>query len=261
MPLTEFQAEVMRLLAPNRSKNSYMAGATALHFRDSGLRYSNDLDFFHDSPERVAAAFKKDRAVLLAAGLQVETLIAGDHMMRAKVRRDQHSTQIDWSHDSAWRFLPLVACPELGWRLHDIDLAVNKVLALVGRDELRDLLDVLYIDQNILGLGALCWAAGGKDPGLTPLYILDGLKAKGRVAEHELEALALVEPARSPVQLRIQWDESLRAAERFIESRPAAEMGCLYFSAAQNAFVEPAPDDSTVRPHFGRPGGVLAQLK
>jgi hypothetical protein len=47
--------------------------------------------------------------------------------------------------------------------LHPIDLAVNKVLALAGRDEPRDLLDTLYQHREVLCLGALCWAACGKD--------------------------------------------------------------------------------------------------
>lgn len=64
MPLTPFQREVLRLLAGNRSPDSYLAGGAALHFRPDSHRFSNDLDFFHDSEERVASAFAADEARL-----------------------------------------------------------------------------------------------------------------------------------------------------------------------------------------------------
>ncbi len=61
--------------------------------------------------------------------------------------------------------MPTVRHPLAGYALHPVDLAVNKLLALAGRDEARDFLDVLDLDRRTLALGALCWAAAGKDPG------------------------------------------------------------------------------------------------
>ena len=61
MPLTDFQRELLALLAPNRAPDSYLAGGAALHFAPNSTRYSDDLDFFHDSLERVAAAYQSDR--------------------------------------------------------------------------------------------------------------------------------------------------------------------------------------------------------
>jgi len=57
VPLTPFQAGVARLLAANRSPDSYLAGGAALHIEPNTNRYSDDLDYFHDSFERVAEAF------------------------------------------------------------------------------------------------------------------------------------------------------------------------------------------------------------
>jgi hypothetical protein len=42
-----------------------------------------------------------------------------------------------------------------GYVLHPIDLAMNKVMAAAGRRELRDIVDLVTIDQTILPLGAL----------------------------------------------------------------------------------------------------------
>ena len=49
----------------------YLAGGAALHFAPNSTRYSEDLDFFHDSEARVASAFAADRDSLLHAGYSV----------------------------------------------------------------------------------------------------------------------------------------------------------------------------------------------
>jgi predicted nucleotidyltransferase component of viral defense system len=72
MPLTDFQRAVLRLLAQNRGPDSYMAGGAALHFAPNSHRFSNDLDFFHHSEERVATAFAADTEVQRRAGLGLE---------------------------------------------------------------------------------------------------------------------------------------------------------------------------------------------
>lgn len=51
MPLTPFQGRILSLLATNRSEDSYLAGGAALHITPRSKRYSNDLDYFHDSEE------------------------------------------------------------------------------------------------------------------------------------------------------------------------------------------------------------------
>ncbi len=50
---------------------------------------------------------------------------------------------MQWARDSAYRFFPLVDHPEFGLVLHPFDLATNKVLALAGRLEVRDWIDVI----------------------------------------------------------------------------------------------------------------------
>ncbi|NNE71398.1 MAG: hypothetical protein HKN29_13700, partial [Rhodothermales bacterium] len=57
---------------------------------------------------------------------------------------------MDWARDSAWRFMPVQATPLGRYSLHEVDVATNKVLALAGRDEPRDYLDIHYIIGNIL---------------------------------------------------------------------------------------------------------------
>jgi hypothetical protein len=40
-----------------------------------------------------------------------------------------------------------------GFQLHPIDLAINKLLALAGRNEPRDFLDIMEVHRQVLALG------------------------------------------------------------------------------------------------------------
>ena len=132
MPLTDFQRRLLADLAGTAGDDRYLAGGAALHFAPNSTRYSDDLDFFHDSEARVASAFAADRARLeqLGYGIRIELSLPG--FVRAIVSRESEETRVDWAHDSAWRFMPLVRDPLGGLLLDPIDLAVNKVLALAG---------------------------------------------------------------------------------------------------------------------------------
>ena len=263
VPLTEFQRALLADLAATPNDDRYLAGGAAMHFAPNSTRYSDDLDFFHDSEARVAAAFAADRSRLeeLGYGVRIELSLPG--FVRATVARGADATRVDWAHDSAWRFMPLVRDPLGGLLLHPVDLAVNKVLALAGRDEPRDFVDILFVHRRVLPLGGLCWAAPGKDPGFTPLSLLELLKRRGKYHLEDFARLQLAEPW-DLVQAKETWLAALAAADSFVRSRPPEELGCLYYSHKKQAFVVPRPgvalaaDGASL--HFGTPGGVLPRL-
>jgi len=255
MPLTEFQADLARLLSSNRTPDSYLAGGSAMHIQPHSKRYSNDLDYFHDSESRVATAFSEDRNALLAAGFQVNVQLQQPGFVRALVAKHPLSTKVEWAHDSAWRFMPTIRDTLAGFILHPVDLATNKLLALVGRDEPRDYLDIHDAIERILPLGALCWAAAGKDPGFTPRSLLELLRRRGKYRPEDFARLDVVGPIDLPA-LKTIWLGALDDADAFVGAQDPGQVGCLYYSEKRNTFIQPVPTDIVV-PHFGRPGGVL----
>jgi hypothetical protein len=92
---------------------------------------------FRDSIARVAEAFAADRAQLEAAGSDVSIEVQQPGHIRALTTRADEQTRIEWAHDSARRLLPVLPSPAVGFVLRSIDLALDKVLALAGRDEPR----------------------------------------------------------------------------------------------------------------------------
>ncbi len=231
-----------------------------MHIAPESTRYSNDLDYFQDSEERVASAFALDRTTLQDAGFHVETLITQPGFIRVVVQKGSEGTKVEWAHDTAWRFMPPVENEISGYQLHSVDLAINKLLALVGRDEARDFLDTLEMNRRTLSLGAMCWAAAGKDPGYTPELLLSMLRRRGRYQPEDFSRLMLQEKVDLPA-LKLEWLEALDTAEAFVSTRTPGELGCLYYSISQTRFVGAFEvGDEDIEPHYGRPGGVLPKI-
>jgi len=232
MPISDFQSEILRCIAANRSPDSYLAGGTVLHRDENSPRYSQDLDFFHDVEESVALSAEKDAEVLAGSGYALDWLLRTPTFHRALVRVKNRQLRIEWAHDSAFRFFPVEEDPHLGFRLHAADAATNKVLALAGRSEVRDFVDVIHLQETYLPLGALAWAACGKDPGFTPDFLLEQVARHSAYTQADFDRLDLREPLDCQ-DLKRTWLAMLDDARCLVDSLPANEIGCLYLDKEQ----------------------------
>lgn len=252
MPISDFQAEVLRCIAANRSPDSYVAGATVLHRDSRSPRYSHDLDLFHDAEDCVARCADLDAKALTAAGHTLEWLLRTPTFHRGLVAGGDQRLRIEWAHDSAFRFFPVEKDEWLGFRLHPADAATNKVLALAGRSEVRDFVDVIHLHETYLSLGALAWAACGKDPGFTPDFLLDQVARHAAYTQADLDRLQLREPL-DIVALKRIWLAMLEEARGLVDRLPADEMGCLYLDRAG---VPVEPDAPGLPPLIRHRGSV-----
>jgi hypothetical protein len=226
MPLTGFQREICRLIAANREEmgESYVAGGAALNEWLSAPRVSRDLDLFHDSEEALQATWDRDRQLLIERGLTLEVVRERPTFVEALVCRGDETVTLEWTQDSAYRFFPLVTHPDLGLTLHPFDLATNKVLALVGRLEVRDWVDVIHCHERLQPLGLLAWAACGKDPGLTPGGIL-AEASRAHYCRAEIEALAFSGPPPDAGDLSRRWRLAVDDARVTVDLLPADRVG------------------------------------
>jgi hypothetical protein len=234
MPLTGFQRRIARLISANRRAESYVAGGAVLNRADSALRISKDLDIFHDDvpagqggSEIIRASAERDARLLEEHGYAIAWQSRRDGHHKATVRMGDEFVRIDWTIDSAFRFFPAQPDEDFGYSLHPADLATNKVLALVGRIEVRDLLDVLQLDNGYLSFGALVWAACGKDPGYAPSQIINLANIHSRYQQADL----MVEQLTRQVDikdLKKQWIDAKDRATNLIDRLPSDDLGCLY---------------------------------
>lgn len=228
MALTETQLAVCRLIATNRirSGESYVAGGTALNVLVPSSRLSNDIDLFHDSEEALAATWESDRKLFEASGYTIAILRNRPGMfVEATVSKGSDSVRLQWARDSAFRFFPLVTHPDFGLTLHPVDLATNKLLAVVGRVEARDWIDIMNCDKHVQPLGYLAWAASGKDPGFSPSAILSEAARTCRYSRGELGQLAFSGCPPDIERASADWRAMLAAAQDVIRCLPAAQAG------------------------------------
>jgi hypothetical protein len=140
-------------------------------------------------------------------------------------------------------------------------LATNKILALAGRSEIRDLLDILYLNETYLSLGAICWAACGKDPGFNPSSLLNSAKRLAKFRQADLDLERMVQPP-SLATLKSAWLTAADQAEEFCNRLPAEEVGCLYLSPSLTP-VTPDPTNAefpNLIRHYGSIQGAWPTL-
>jgi len=251
VPLSKLQGEILRLLASHRNPESYVAGATALN--QDGPRFSGDIDIFHDREECVAQASEADTALLAGNGFGIQWLRREPGLHAAVVQRHGESTKLEWVRDSDYRFFPTLKDELFGYRLHVADLATNKALAAAGRREPRDVLDLLYIHDRHLPLGAVIWAAVAKDPGYAPESLITEIRRNARYRADDYADLDLIAPVdAAAVSKRLR--EVLEEADTFVRAMPAGREGLLFLK--DGAPVQPDPENlSACTAHGGRRRG------
>lgn len=263
MALTAFQRGICRLLAPSRiERDSYIAGGVALNVLLKAPRRSRDIDLFHDAMEALRVSVDQDAKLLAEAGYTVRFIRQAPAFAEAMVEQESQSVLLQWACDSAFRFFPLVQDEDLGLALHPFDLATNKALAMAGRLEPRDWIDLMTCHQRLQPLGYLVWAACGKDPGYNPRSLLNEMRRASHYAQEELNLLDFDGPAPDAARLGKQWHAMLHQAEAICQTLPAENAGSCVCTRESDLCRLP-PDElasalpaDQIRFHHGAIGGA-----
>jgi hypothetical protein len=237
VPLSKIQSDILRVLATQRDPESYVAGATPLN-RDA-VRYSGDIDIFHDREERVASAALADARTLEDAGFEVRWLRQFPTIHTAEVGRADTQTRLEWVVDSDFRFFPTVPDQMFGFVLHPVDLAVNKAMAAAGRRAVRDLVDLVTVHETILPLGAVVWAAVEKSPGFTPEGLIAEIRRNSHYPAAEWKALETAHPL-DPKAIMQQLRAILDEADAFVAQMPSEKGGFLFLDRGR--VIQPDPE-------------------
>lgn len=226
MALTDFQGVILRLLAKNRVENpeSYVAGGLAFNHRLGAPRLSRDIDIFHDSKEAMVLSWQMDRKTLEANGYVVTPKRELEYFIEAEVEKDDRRMEIQWGTDSAYRLFPLIPDPVAGFTLHPLDLAANKLAALVGRTEPRDWIDVITAVKELQPLAYLLSVACGKDPGFSPTSMLEYV-ARRRYNQVEIDAKIIPLGVYDAAELCRFWREEVERARTTLAYFPREHVG------------------------------------
>jgi hypothetical protein len=243
-----------------------VAGGTALNEALGGRRKSHDVDLFHDTEEALAVTWRRDRATLSGAGLVLQVTREAPSFVQASVSDGEATEVLQWVQDSAYRYFPLVESDVFGLTLHPLDHATNKVLALAGRRKVRDWVDALQCHEQLQPLGYLAWAASGKDPGLSPSFILEQA-ARTRYVQGELDMLDFDGPTPSAADLSTRWHQAVEEAREIVRLLPAESAGrCVldhrgHLQRATPATLQAELQADRVRFHEGRIRGAFPEIR
>lgn len=256
MPLTNFQRKVLRIVSENRSPDSYVAGGSALNA--VGGRFSQDIDIFSDSAERSAVAAQADALSLSQEGFEIDWILQSGGFSRAVVSDQSGSTKLEWADDSAFRYFPTQEDPNFGYTLHPVDAACNKMMAAVSRSEIRDAVDLVRIERDILPLGPLAWAAAEKSPGFSPNAMIDRIRQQASHRPEDIDQISMTDEISAPA-LNLWLRRACDRAETWLESVPRGTDSGLIIDKKTGGAID--PDFSRLKPtswtvHKGKLEGV-----
>jgi hypothetical protein len=183
-PLQRRVLETVRDLP--QAKGFALAGGGALILAGAVARATDDLDFFAQTPSEVAGLVPALEAALERAGFSVERVHHATGFVRLQVSGDGDITLVDLSYDA--RIHPVVEGPN-GTVLSLDELAADKTLAVFGRAEARDFIDLRALTAYYT-LGELMRLASTKDPGFELATFYEALGSFGR---HPRETFGLGE--------------------------------------------------------------------
>lgn len=150
--------------------------------------------------------------------------------------------------------------------MHPFDLATNKTLALIGRAEVRDWVDIIHCHAALQPFGCLVWATCGKDPGLSPAFILDQASRSSHYTAEDYRTLAFEGRAPDARVLSRTWRAMLAEGEAMIALLPEDHVGRCVMTRDGNLFkgslhsLEEALEANTLAFHAGSVRGAWPQL-
>ena len=185
--LSALQRTVLAVLGPLDASASFaLAGGAALIVLGVVDRTTRDLDLFTAESLHVTTLHAALTSGLVERGLAVTVISAAEMFLRLEVRDPSSDERIEVDLGVDVRMAEPVTT-EVGRVLSIDELAADKMLALYGRAELRDFLDVAdllarFSRERLIAL------AVAKDAGFTLTRFAESLAALHRFPDADWEA-------------------------------------------------------------------------
>ena len=166
MKLTALQKKTLKIFSRvNKHGDFYFTGGTALAVCYLRHRESNDLDFFTGEPTSLNPTARDFEKTLRSAGLNVQIERRQATFVRFLIEQE---LKVDMALDAPSRLKPPVQSNIEGIKVpvDDLeDIAANKMLALFGRAEPRDFVDVYFLAKEYFDFMEMVQMAAKKDTG------------------------------------------------------------------------------------------------
>lgn len=167
--LTVLQRELLAALIPH-APGFFLTGRAVLAGWILGHRRTDDLDLFTEDDAAMAEADRSLRAAAAEVGADVEATRSHPDFRRYVVRRGSDGVVVDFVRERVPALYPRVIRD--GIPMDSVDeIVVNKLCALVGRVEVRDVIDLWHLDRSGYRADDYVDQAAKKDGGVTPATV------------------------------------------------------------------------------------------
>ena len=216
--LTSLQRDVLSVLAGE--SQAYLGGGAALAAFYLQHRQSRDLDLFTPDADEVERLARRLRAACRRRGWVLDEVQTAPGFRRFAVVRGAERTLVDLVHEPVSQEVPPVRKPVADGIRYDAleDLVANKLAALLGRGDTKDLVDLYFLAMDGHDVLASLPAAGRKDGGMDPTV----LAWVARSTPADVDDLLLLRPVSSAEleAFRAELSRQLLAASWPSESEP-----------------------------------------
>ena len=126
----------------------YLTGGTCLNRFYFEKRYSDDLDLFTNFSNTFAYSAKDIIARISRQHFAVSRQVDSKDFIRIQITKDNVRLQVDFVNDRVKRFGDFKY--HGGYKLDNpLNILSNKITAVMGRDNPKDIFDICLIDQNM----------------------------------------------------------------------------------------------------------------
>lgn len=207
MPLTPLQRRVAELaLGLPEAASFCLVGGGAMLAHGLVDRPTDDLDLFTTTTADVARLAAAVADALVARDFTVTTEREFETFVRLVVARGDEAIRVDIARDV--RIRPPVRL-EIGPVADVEELGADKVLALFGRAEPRDLVDLVTLLDHVERTHLLDLARE-KDPGFLPSVFRDALRAAAGAPDERYHLLGVGEDQLAELRSRaLAWADEL----------------------------------------------------
>lgn len=176
MKFTALQKKVIKIFSQtDKNKDFYFTGGTALAVCYLFHRKSEDIDLFTGNPIAVTPTAREFESRLKKADLDVQVERRQSSFVRILIEQE---LKVDLALDTPFRLKPPVRLNLEGidFLVDDLtDIAANKMLALFGRAEPRDFIDVYFLSKEYFDFMEMVEMAGKKDTGFDLYWLAAAL--------------------------------------------------------------------------------------
>lgn len=125
----------------------YLTGGTCLNRFYYEKRYSDDLDLFTNFSETFAYSAREIIDRITLTNYTVEKQVDSKDFIRINVFKNKNLLQVDFVNDRVKRFGNFDH--QCGYKLDNVlNILSNKITAVIGRDNPKDIFDIYLIAQN-----------------------------------------------------------------------------------------------------------------